>query len=327
MRGARVLVTGGCGFIGSHLCRELVARGAERVVALDSLRYGDLANLGAAQGGDGGGGCAIEVVRHTLGQDDPSVLTGLLRGIDYLFHLAAEKHNQSLDSPRVVLRANIEGTHDLLAAAADAGVRKVVFTSSLYAYGRLSGPPMREDELPRPTTVYGISKLAGEHLCAHFASKHGLLCDVLRYFFIYGPRQFAGMGYKSVILKNSEQLLDGAPLTVFGDGQQALDYVYVDDAVDATLRAMERPGGGETLNIASGTAVPVLELLQTLALVSGGSPELRYLPADWTAGTRRSGDPGRAAEVLGWRVKTPLSEGLRRTFEWQRSQREAAPKV
>src|SRR5262245_35337931 len=144
LRGARVLVTGGCGFIGSHLCRALCGRGAH-VVSLDSLRYGTVENLRD---------CDIELVRHTLGQEDPAALTRALRGVDYVFHLAAEKHNQSREEPRAVLRTNVEGTHALLCAAAAAGVRKLVFASSLYVYGRLSGPPMRETEPERPRTVY-----------------------------------------------------------------------------------------------------------------------------------------------------------------------------
>src|SRR5262245_11668868 len=149
--GRAILVTGGCGFIGSHLVRALCARGARRVVVLDSFRSGTVDNLGADAD-------RVEVVRLTLGTDPQTALPRPLEGIDYLFHLAAEKHNQSREDPVGMLRSNVEGTHALFAAAAAAGVRKVVFTSSLYVYGRMTGPPFREDECPRPTTVYGISK-------------------------------------------------------------------------------------------------------------------------------------------------------------------------
>ena len=311
VRGGRFVVTGGCGFIGSHLCRRLVELGAARVTALDSLRYGDRANLGDA---------GVEVVRHTLGTDDPGLLAGPLAGADGLFHLAAEKHNQSLDAPVAVLRANVEGTLSLYAAARERGVRRVVFSSSLYAYGRMSGPPMREDEVPRPATIYGISKLAGEQLLVHAAKDGGLGGRALRYFFVYGPRQWAGMGYKSVILKNAERLKAGQPPLVFGNGEQALDYLFVDDVVDATLRAWARPiadpSGVELLNLASGRATTVNELLAMLCRIAGRPFAPERGPADATDGSCRVGDPARAEALLGWRASTSLEAGLQHVWRW-----------
>jgi UDP-glucose 4-epimerase len=306
------LVTGGCGFIGSHLVRALVERGAKRVVVVDSLRYGDPANLGAVSD-------KIEIVKHTLGHDDPEVLARALDGIDGLYHLAAEKHNQSKDSPVEVLRSNVEGSFTLFDRAARAGVKKIVFTSSLYAYGRMAGTPFSEDEVPRPTTVYGISKLTGEHLLAHVAKQHGVGYAVLRYLFVYGPRQFAGMGYKSVIVKNGERLLAGERPIIFGDGTQALDYVFVDDVVDATLRAMERDVGGATINIGSGRATTVAELIATLVAQSGKSAAPLHEPPDWTAGSVRVGEVTRAHELLDWRATTSLADGLARTLAWMKS--------
>jgi UDP-glucose 4-epimerase len=313
VRGGRFVVTGGCGFIGSHLCRRLVALGAADVLAIDSLRYGDLSNLGDIAG--------VRVLRHTLGTDDPAPLSDALRGIDGLFHLAAEKHNQSIDSPVAVMRANIEGTHALYAAASAASVQRVVFSSSLYAYGRMSGPPMREDEVPLPATIYGISKLAGERLLAHFTKSGAMTGRALRYFFVYGPRQWAGMGYKSVIMKNAERLLAGQPPLVYGDGEQALDYVFVDDVVDATIEALTRPvdeAALPILNIASGRAVTVNELLRTLCEVAGRPYAPEHGPVDATAGTSRCGDPKHTEQALGWRASTELRAGLSRVWDFVR---------
>jgi UDP-glucose 4-epimerase len=247
----------------------------------------------------------------------------VLRGADGLFHLAAEKHNQSKDSPVAVLRANVEGTQSLYASAVEARVTRVVFTSSLYAYGRMHAPPMQEDEVPAPSTVYGISKLAGEHLLRHFCNSGKLTGRALRYFFIYGPRQWAGMGYKSVIIKNAERLVVGQAPLVIGDGAQALDYVYVDDAVEATIAALLVPAPREleTLNIASGRAVPVRELLETLCAVAGKPYQPTHDAPDWTAGTSRAGDPRRAETSLGWRAQTSLTDGLRRTWDFVRAPR------
>jgi UDP-glucose 4-epimerase len=307
--GASVVVTGGCGFIGSHLVAELVRRGAGRIVIVDSLRYGDRANLGALSE-------RVEIVKHTLGFDPRADLDRALSGANYLFHLAAEKHNQSKDDPQRVYRSNIEGTHTLYEAAVAAGVRKVVFSSSLYAYGRTSGDAFVETELPAPHTVYGITKLAGEHILRFFAKQHGLEHMVLRYLFVYGPKQFAGMGYKSVIVKNFERLIAGQSPTVYGDGKQSLDYVFVDDVVDATIRALEHDVSGDVVNIGSGVATEVDALVDLMIDVGGRPADKLYEPPDWTHGSYRVANPEKAAQLLGWRAATPLREGLARTERW-----------
>ncbi|MEZ4370318.1 MAG: NAD-dependent epimerase/dehydratase family protein [Polyangiaceae bacterium] len=308
----RVVVTGGAGFIGSHLVKRLVDLGAERVWVVDSLRYGDLANL--ADYSD-----RVQLVRHTLGSDPIEDLADALEGCDFLFHLAAEKHNQSKDEPTRVARANIEGTLGLYELAADKGVKKIVFSSSLYAYGRMQGDAFVETELPRPQTVYGISKLTGEHLLHYLWVQRKVPYLALRYLFVYGPRQFAGMGYKSVIVKNFERLSRGEAPIVFGDGEQSLDYVFVDDVVEATLRAALVDASGEVLNVASGVPTTVNDLLDTMIAVSGKALPKQPGPADWTAGSRRFGDPSRAAAVLGWRATTSLEDGLKRTWDWIQS--------
>lgn len=307
--GSAIMVTGGCGFIGSHLVGQLLERRAERIVVIDSLRYGDPANLGEHS-------AAVEVVRHRLGTDDPAVLRDKLRGVRYLFHLAAEKHSQTRDSPMDVLRSNVDGTYALFDAAARCGVERIVFTSSLYAYGRMQGPPFVEDELPQPRTVYGISKLCGEHLLGHLRAEHGMRYNVLRYLFVYGPRQYAGMGYKSVIVKNFERLLDGEPPTVYGDGMQALDYIFVDDAVEATIRALEAEVSDEIFNVGSGHPTTVNALVDLMGAVAARPLPKRYEPADWTAGSARVGDVSKARRLLGWTPRTALADGLARTFQW-----------
>ncbi len=303
------MVTGGCGFIGSHLVHALAARGAKRIVVVDSLRYGKPENLGALVE-------QVEVVQYTLGESRRDVLKAALEGVTHLFHLAAEKHNQSKDSPALVYQSNIVGTHMLFEDAVAAGVEKIVFTSSLYAYGRMTGAPFVESELPQPRTVYGISKLAGEHVLAHFGQTQGVAWNVLRYLFVYGPKQFAGLGYKSVIMKNFERILSGEPPVIFGDGAQELDYVFVDDVVEATLSAMESPVTNEVLNIASGHGTRIDELTEAMLRVSGSTLRPTYGPADWTHGSCRVGSAERAAQVLGWRATTPLNVGLQRTFDW-----------
>ena len=305
--GRHVLVTGGAGFIGGHLVDGLLARGAARVTVLDSLKYANADHVASDSG-------RVFVVKHALGSDPSERLAEVMRGVDLLLHLAAEKHNQSLHDPRQLLAANIAGTYELYEAAGRAGVRRVVFASSLYAYGRVSGPPMTESDLPTPSTLYGISKVAGEQLGAYARAKHGMSSVALRYFFVYGPRQFPGMGYKSVIVSNFERLQRGEAPVIFGDGRQALDYVYVDDVVDATIRAMESDLDGEILNVGSGAATTINELTQRMIEVSGKDVAPVHGPADSTQGTSRVGDNRKILELLGWTPETELPEGLGRVY-------------
>ena len=309
-----ILVTGGCGFIGSHLITNLFQLGAKAILVLDSFEYGLLKNIDSSKK-------PIQIFKHRLGADSFSFLEKTLEGVDCIFHLAAEKHNQSIDNPLKVIDANISGTQALLQAAVACGVKKVVFASSLYAYGRMKGGPFDEEETLQPKTVYGISKLAGEHLCAHFHEKHGLPYVALRYLFVYGPRQYANLGYKSVIVKNFQRLLAGNPPIIKGDGQQALDYVFVEDAVKATIMAMEASLKSEVLNVCTGTRTTVTNLLQMMQEVAGTRLPPIFEPPDETHGSCRVGDPGKLKAKLGYVPQTPLPSGLRATFEWIKENR------
>jgi UDP-glucose 4-epimerase len=310
--GQHALVTGGAGFIGSHLVDALLAGGARRVTIVDSMGFANEHHAGLARE-------RVEVIKHRLGADPFEQLVPALVGVDLLFHLAAEKHNQSRETPEQLLASNVTGTYALFDAAGRAGVKKLVFSSSLYAYGRVAGPPLVETELSPPWSLYGISKLAGEHLAGHARREHGLRSLSLRYFFTYGPRQFPGTGYKSVIVSNFERLRrDEAPL-VLGDGEQALDYVYVDDVVDATIAAMELPLDGEVINIGSGEPTTINKLTRAMLEVSGSELPPVHGAADWTAGSSRVADVTKARRLLGWRPTVSLREGLRRTYDWVKS--------
>lgn len=311
VKGANIVVTGGAGFIGAALVSALVEAGAKRVVVIDDLRAGELSRLSAAR--------EVLVHRHSLGSASDGALDAVLEGGDVLFHFAAEKHNQAKDEPRRILETNVLGTQSLFDRSRAAGIRKIVFASSLFAYGRMNGSPLVETERAEPTTVYGASKLCGEHLLATLAREHGVDAVSLRFFFVYGPKQFAGMGYKSVILRSIERLSRGEAPVVFGDGAQALDYVFVDDAVRATIAAMESEVTGEVINVGSGVPTTVRSLLERLVEVSGTDAPLVDGPADWTAGSRRVADVTKAASLLGFEATTSLAEGLSRTLAWARS--------
>jgi UDP-glucose 4-epimerase len=299
------VVTGAAGFIGSHLTARLVEQGWA-VRGLDNERSGDWGRLTVP---------AERVERDLTSLSDHELLS-LCEGAAALFHLAAEKHNSSKTTPQRTIEVNVLATQRLFDAAARAGVRKAVFTSSLYAYGARGPDPMAEGDLPAPTTIYGASKVAGEHLLRIAGQENRLGWTVARLFFIYGPRQYAEGGYKSVIVKNFERIRRGESPVIFGDGEQALDYVYVDDCVDALLAMLDPEHDGCTYNVATGSAITVNELTALMLEASGSDIEPVTGPPDETAGTARKGSPELVEKRLGWRASTPIEEGLAHVWAW-----------
>jgi UDP-glucose 4-epimerase len=308
------VITGAAGFIGSHLAARLVELGWF-VCGVDNGQSGDWNHIAVP----------VERIDRDLTSLSDDELVSLLDGVDALFHLAAEKHNSSGATPQRTIDVNISATRRLFDAAARAGVGKVVFTSSLYAYGRMGPEQMAESDLPVPRTVYGMSKVAGEHLLRVAARDHGLRFTVARVFFVYGPRQFAGGGYKSVIPLNFERISRGERPVVFGDGEQALDYVYVDDCVEALLAMLPPEHDGGTYNVCTGRAISINTLTRAMLVVAGSDLEPVSQPPDWTAGTSRAGSPTLADQGLAWRATTPIEEGLARVWQWLAD--ESAPEL
>ena len=310
------MVTGGAGFIGSHLVSSLAGMRVKRVIALDNLAYSTWTNLQISKDD------AVDCVETDLVDLSSSDLAHRLEGCDVLFHLAAEKHNNAADSPQRVIDVNVSATARLFDAAGRAGVRKVVFASSLYVYGRGGHRPMSENDLALPSTIYGVSKLAGEGLLREAASRYGFGHVCLRLFFVYGPRQFAGTGYPSVIVRNFLRILRGEEPVIFGDGEQVLDYLHVDDVVAAVKRAAHSSASDEVINVGAGRPVTINLLTETMLRVARSSLRPKFAPADWTAGTWRVSDPSKAKELLGWEAKIGLEEGLRQVLLWLRETRQ-----
>ena len=305
-------VTGGCGFIGATVVRQLLMQGARRVLVLDSLKTGRRERLPKDE--------RIVFEQAQLGEIAVADLARRLDGVSGVFHLAAEKHRPSLESPRDLVLTNVLGARDVIEAGRMAGISKLVFSSSLYAYGRMSGPPMVETETPHPHTLYGASKLAGEHLVEAANRAHHFATVSLRYFFVYGPGQYVGTGYKSVVVANFERLRRGESPVIFGDGLQSLDYSHVDDIARATLLGMTREVSGEVFNAGSGHALSVNDLTTAMKEASGVRLDSRFEAPDVTAGSCRVADTEHAREGLGYESRIPLPEGLRSTWEWVRTQ-------
>jgi UDP-glucose 4-epimerase len=303
-----VAVTGGCGFIGSHLVRKLQSLGAS-VIVIDSLEYGRLESLPLVGN--------IRFHQHKLGTDNPPNLVGMLKGTDYVFHLAAEKHRPGKD-PETILRTNVRGTAELIKAVERVGVKKLVFTSSLYAYGRMTAPVMAETEWPRPATTYGDSKLIAEHLLhrASVLTRIPMIC--MRLFFTYGPGQYNGTGYKSVIVKNFERIVEGQHPIIYGDGQQVLDYIYVDDVMSALLQAAVTQDQFGVFNVGSGEPITVNHLVRTMLVAAGVVTLVEPIsaPSDWTVGSYRVADTTKFDQAFGIQLRVNLLEGLQRTWGW-----------
>lgn len=303
-----ILVTGAAGFIGSHLCRELSDKNPKKIIALDSLNYGSWSNLNNVSN--------IEKFKSdltTLGEND---FDSLLSGVDYVFHLAAEKHNQSKNTPQRVIDVNISATYKLIQASAKACIKKFIFTSSLYAYGTMHSEGMSEDQLCKPHTLYGNSKLSGEHILNEFALSHGLDYNIARLFFTYGTHQYSGTGYKSVIVSNFEKIIQGKRPTIYGSGKQILDYINIKDVVEALFILSSDKSSRDVFNIGSGVGINIEDLTSIMLNIAKSSQEPLYCPPDWTEGTTRVGNPAKAMGLLNWKPRVELKLGLQEVFDW-----------
>lgn len=307
-----VLVTGAGGFIGGHLCKTLAQLDVHNVVGVDSLRAGTWARTPAS----------IRKVELDISAVLLEEWVEMLANVDVLFHLAAEKYNSSKSTPQRLIDTNVSATETILRAAAIANVQRVVFTSSLYAYGSIGPTPMCEGDIPMPDTLYGASKLMGEHVLASIEKELGLSWNCARLFFIYGPHQYTNGGYKSVIISNFERLLRGESPLVSGDGLQKLDYVYVTDCVEALIRLATSHLDCKVTNIASGAPISVLDLTKLMSATAGREFQPVFQGRDWTHGTSRWGCNEFAATHFGWRSAVPLVEGLASTLNWMRDERQ-----
>jgi nucleoside-diphosphate-sugar epimerase len=305
------LVTGGAGFIGSNIVEELVRRG-EHVRVLDDFSTGKRENLSAFVDN-------IELVEGDL-RDLPTVHQAV-KNVDYILHQGALPSVQrSIDNPLATHAANATGTLNLLIAAHEAGVKRVVYAASSSVYGDTPTLPKREDMHPRPKSPYAASKLTGEHYCQAFTEVYGLETVRLRYFNVFGPRQDPTSQYSAVIPLFITAMLRGEPPIVHGDGLQSRDFTYVANIVQANLLAATAPSiAGRVFNIASGRRYTLLELINVLnnILGTGVAPiHTEPRPGD----VRHSlADTAAAQEAIGYRVLVDFREGLRRTVDWYRT--------
>lgn len=313
----RYLVTGGAGFIGSNTVDELIRRGHD-VVVLDDLSTGKTANLSQVSS-------KITLIEASV--TDPDAVRHACHGADCVIHLAAQTSvPRSVKDPLETNLINVTGTLNVLIGASEAKVKRVVFASSCAVYGQTSIFPIREDVEIAPVSPYGASKQIGEIYGRVFQELHGIEFVALRYFNVFGPRQDPGSPYSGVLSIFNAALLSGAQPTVYGDGEQSRDFVYVGNVVEANLLAAEATGAaGQIINIGTGVRSTLNQTLALLEKITGRLAKAKYAPARDGDIRDSQADIGFAREALGYHPRIGFEKGLKKTWEWfSASQRTAS---
>jgi len=298
----RVLVTGGAGFIGSHIVTRLVEAG-HTVRVLDNLTTGKRENLAHI----------AKDVELVVGDcRDEGAVAAVMKGIDLAYHEAAiVSVPYSVEHPRETHAVNVLGTLNVALAARDAGVKRLVFACSAAVYGEDPELPKREAMRPMPVSPYGVEKVTGEQYLHTFSAIYGLETVSLRYFNVFGPRQDPGSAYSGVISIFTDRILRGSPLTLYGDGKQTRDYVFVDNVVDANVLAGTREGiSGRAYNVACGKSTTLVELATLLGEVAGKRPEITFAPPRLGDVRDSVADITRARKELGYAPKVTVRDGL-----------------
>ena len=306
----RYLVTGGAGFIGSNIVDELVRRGHD-VAVLDDLSSGKRTNLEQVAG---------KVDLQVGSITDLDTIQKACEGVDYVIHLAARTSvPRSVKDPIESNRINIDGTLNVLVAARDAKVRRVVFAASSSAYGETPILPKIETMPPAPISPYGVTKYVGELYAQVFGRVYGLENACVRYFNVFGPRQDPTSQYSGVLSRFMLAVLEGKKPVIYGDGEQSRDFTFIENVVDETLRACEAPdASGRVFNGGTGSRITLNQVIHLLAKISGQPIEAVYDPPRNGDIRDSQADISLARRVLGYEPKVQFEEGLRRTWQWYR---------
>src|SRR5687768_4969605 len=313
---AKYLVTGGAGFIGSHISEELVRRGHTVRVA-DSLITGKRSNLDHVPG--------VEFLEGDLAEE--AFAKRAVEGVQYVLHQAAiPSVPRSVKDPIASNRANVDATLNVLVAARDAGVKRLVFAGSSSAYGNTPTLPKREDMPSNPLSPYALQKVVGEQYLQMFTRLYGLETVSIRYFNVFGPRQDPTSPYSGVISVFATALIENRSPKIYGDGEQTRDFTYVANVVDGVLRACEAPGAsGEVINVATGGRISLNQLFETMKKLVSATVQPTYDEPRAGDVKDSQADIAKARRILGYEPTISFEEGLRRTVEWYRT--EATPSI
>jgi UDP-glucose 4-epimerase len=314
---SRVLVIGGAGFVGSHIVDQLTAEPVREIVVLDNLVRGTRNNLAGALQDD-----RVTLVEGSV--EDIDLLHDLMRGTDYAFHLAALWLYECVHEPRKALEANVVGTYTVIEAAHEAGVKKVVYSSSASVYGNAVEEPMTEEHPFHNRTMYGATKIAGEQFFRAFYERHGLDYVGHRYMNIYGPRMDYRGTYVSVIMKVLDRIDEGLPPLIYGDGSHTYDFVHVADVARANVLSLKTDATDTFFNIGTGVPTRIRDLVGMLLEITDSDVEPEFLPQEEVFVTNRVGSTALAERLLGFRAEVDLREGLESVVAWRRADRAAA---
>jgi UDP-glucose 4-epimerase len=310
LQDSRVLVIGGAGFVGSHLVEQLTYEPVREIVVLDNFKRGTRANLQKAVEDP-----RVEVIEESITHLD--ILRRLMEDTDYVFHLAALWLYECVHEPRSALEVNVVGTYNVIEAAQEAGVKKVVYSSSASVYGDAVSIPMTEAHPFNNRTMYGATKIAGEQFLRAFYERHKMDYVGLRYMNVYGPRMDYKGTYVSVIMKVLDRIDQGLPPIIFGDGSQSYDFVYVSDVARANVLSMKSDATDEFFNIGMGVKTTINELVDMLLELTGSDLKPEYRPQAQMFVTHRIGSTEKAENILDFKATVPLLEGLRQVIEWR----------
>ena len=315
--GSRIIVTGGAGFVGSHIVDHLVNEGAGHVVAFDNMVRGKESNLESAKAAG-----SVELIKGDI--CDTEALAHAFKGADYAFHQAALWLLECEHEPRKAVEQNVIGTFNVLEACVQNNVKKAVVASSSSVYGEGLYLPTDEVHPFNNDLFYGATKVADEQICRAFHKKYGLDYVATRYLNVYGPRMDYRSAYVMVIMNFLNRIDRGEPPQIYGDGSQTLDLVYIDDVARANLLALKSSVTNEAFNVATGKETTLVELAEIILRLIGGSMEPEYKDRDKKLVARRFGCPKKAKELLGFEAKVPVEEGIARVIEWLREDKAAA---
>jgi UDP-glucose 4-epimerase len=318
LRGVRAVVTGGAGTVGSHIVDALVSHGAAQVAVVDNFTRGRRDNLAWAYANGN-----VVVVDGDI--RDATLLYDVMAGADVVFHQAALRITQCAQVPRLALEVLADGTFNVLEAAAETGVRKVVAASSASVYGQAERFPTDERHHPwNNDTFYGAAKAFNEGMLRSFTAMYGLDYVALRYFNVYGPRMDTHGRYTEVLIRWMERIADGQPPVIFGDGSQTMDFVHVRDVARANILAATAPVTDTVLNVASGTATSLRDLAGALLRAMGSDLPIEHGPVRPVNGVaHRRAETSAARELIGFQAEVSLAAGLRELVRWWRAQRDA----
>jgi UDP-glucose 4-epimerase len=318
----RILITGGAGLVGSHIADLLVREGGPEIIVLDNFVRGRRENLSWAMANG-----RVRVVEGDI--RDTKVLREVMRGVDVVFHQAAIRITQCAEEPRLALEVLADGTFNVLEAAVDAKVEKVVAASSASVYGLAEEFPTTETHHPyNNRTLYGGAKVFNEQLLRSFHEMYGLNYIALRYFNIYGPRMDIYGAYTEVLIRWMERIAAGKAPLILGDGTQTMDFVYIEDVARANILAAKSTATDEILNIASGVATSLNDLAESLVRVMWSELKPEYGPArKVNAVPRRLAETTRARRMIGFEARVSLEDGLRRLVAWWRWANQHSPET